>query len=86
MGFMTKLLKAIAFLPAIITGIEPLFGGGGGDQKKNAAVSLIGTIIGVSESIAAKDIMDENGFQEGLKKAIDGMVQMLNSSIWYKKK
>ncbi len=85
MGFLTKLLKAIAFLPAIITGIEPLFGGGGGDQKKNAAVSLIGTIIGVSESIAAKDIIDEAGFQDGLKQAIDGIVKMLNASIWHKK-
>jgi hypothetical protein len=84
MGFLSKLLKAIAFLPAIITGVEPLFGSGNGTQKKDAAVSLIGTIVGVSESIASKDIIDNGMFQEGLKQAIDGVVKMLNASIWYK--
>lgn len=85
MGFLTKLLKAIAFIPAIVTGVEPLFGSGNGQQKQSAAVSLVGVLIGAAEGIAAKDIADEGAFQEGLKKAIDGVVQMLNASVWHKK-
>lgn len=85
MVFLSKLLKAVAFLPSIITGIEPLFGSGSGDTKRSAAVGLVGSILGMAESISAKDIVDEKNFQEGLKEAIDGIVKMLNASVWAKR-
>jgi hypothetical protein len=38
MEFLSKLLQGIPFLPAIISGIEGLFGGRSGAQKKDAAI------------------------------------------------
>lgn len=85
MGFLGKLLKVVAFLPAFITGVEPIFGNGTGKVKQDSVVGLVGSILGLAESVAAKDIVDNDKFQEGLRKAIEGIVQMLNASIWAKK-
>jgi len=85
MGFLSKILKGFSFAMSIIIGIEPLFGAGSGDQKKNAALGLISTIMGVAEGIAGKDIVDEKGFNEGVSQMIDGAVKCLNASLWHKK-
>lgn len=84
MGFLGKLLKIITMLPSLIIGVESIFGSKSGKEKQNLIVSFVGSILGIAESIAAKDIVDEDAFQEGLKKAIDGVVQMLNASVWHK--
>jgi len=85
MAFLSKLLKVIAFLPALITGIEPIYGSGTGKIKQDSVIGLVMTILGSVEAISAKDIADNDKFQSGLKKAIDGVVEMLNASIWYKR-
>jgi hypothetical protein len=38
------------------------------------------------EAVAAKDIVDEDKFHDGLSKIIDGTVDCLNASLWAKKK
>jgi len=78
-NFLSKLLRGIAFVPAVVQGIEGLFGSRTGSEKKEAALSL-------TESIANRDIVDEGKFREGLGKIIDGTVQCLNSSAWAKSK
>jgi hypothetical protein len=83
--FLQKLLQVVAYLPALITGVEPLFGSGNGNQKKDAVLGLVGTLLNFAESISAKDIVDQDAFNDGLKKAIDGIVQVLNASVWAKK-
>jgi hypothetical protein len=40
----------------------------------------------MSEAVAAKDIVDEGKFRDGLTKVIDGTVDCLNASLWAKKK
>ncbi len=85
MAFLGTLLKVVGFLPSILVGIEGLFGSNTGSQKKETAISLIGTILGLTEGIANKDIVDQGGFIEGLKQAIDGVVKMLNCSVWAKR-
>lgn len=86
MGFVGILLKIVGYLPSIIVGIENLFGKGNGGQKQSAAVDLAGTALGLSNAIAAKDIVDPGMFQDGLKDTIAGVVKMLNASIWHKSK
>jgi hypothetical protein len=84
MNFLAKLLRGIAFVPAIVHGIEALFGSKSGNDKKEAALSFVGAALSVTEAIATKDIVDDAKFRDGLGKIIDGVVQCLNASAWAK--
>jgi hypothetical protein len=84
MNFLAKLLRGIAFIPAVVHGIEALFGSKSGGDKKEAALSFVGAALSLTEAITNKDILDENKFKEGLGKVIDGVVQCLNASAWAK--
>ena len=84
MGFLPKLLKAFAFIPAVVHGIEALFGSKSGSDKKQAALSFVASALSMTDAIANKDIVDAAKFQEGLGKIIDGVVECLNASTWAK--
>ena len=84
MNFLAKLLRGIAFVPAIVHGIEALFGGKSGTDKKQAALSFVGAALNLSEAVSNREIVDEGKFQEGLGKIIDGVVECLNASAWAK--
>ena len=86
MNFLSKLLQGIAFVPAIVTGVEGLFGHKSGADKKNTAMTLVQNTLAVTDAIAGKDIVDPGKFQDGLGKVIDGVVLCLNSSSWAKTK
>jgi hypothetical protein len=86
MNFFSKLLQGIAFVPAIVTGVEGLFGHKTGAAKKNTAMTLVQNTIAATDAVTGKDIVDPAKFQEGLGKVIDGVVQCLNSSAWSKTK
>jgi hypothetical protein len=86
MNFLAKLLRGIAFVPAVVHGIEALFGGKSGNEKKEAALSFVGAALNMSEAISNREIVDETKFQDGLGKIIDGVVQCLNASAWAKAK
>ncbi len=86
MNFLSKLLQGIAFVPAVVHGIEGLFGGRSGSDKKGAALSFIEAALSMSEAVTSKDIVDNDKFKEGLSKVIDGTVECLNASIWAKAK
>ena len=86
MNFLSKLLQGIAFVPAVVHGIEGLFGGRSGSDKKGAALSFIEAALSMSEAVSSKDIVDDDKFKEGLSKVIDGTVECLNASIWAKAK
>jgi hypothetical protein len=79
------LLKVLGYLPALLTGIEGLFGSKSGQQKQSSALALVSLMLGGIEGVTNKDIVDNDKFQEGLKKVIDGTVECLNASVWYKK-
>ncbi len=86
MNFLAKLLRGIAFIPAVVHGIEALFGGKSGTEKKEAALSFVGAALSMTEAISQRDIVDEARFRDGLGKIIDGVVQCLNASAWAKAK
>lgn len=84
MNFLSKLLSGIAFIPAIVQGIEALFGSKTGNNKKEAALSFVSAALSMTEAITQREIVDENKFRDGLSKIIDGTVQCLNASAWAK--
>ena len=86
MPFLTKLLQAIAFVPAIVNGIEGLFSNRPGSDKKQGAMSFLESALSMTEAIESRQITDEPKFKEGLAKVIDGTVECLNASIWAKGK
>jgi hypothetical protein len=84
MNFLAKLLRGIAFIPAIVQGIEALFGSKTGNDKKEAALSFVGAALSLTEAVSQREIIDEGKFRDGLSKVIDGTVQCLNASTWAK--
>jgi hypothetical protein len=84
MNFLAKLLRGVAFIPAIVHGIEALFGNKSGNDKKEAALSFVGAALSLTEAVVNKDIADEAKFRDGLGKIIDGVVACLNASAWAK--
>jgi hypothetical protein len=82
MNFLAKLLRGVAFIPAVVHGIEALFGGKTGSDKKEAAMSFIAAALSITEAVSNKDIVDDGKFKDGLSKVIDGVVQCLNASAW----
>jgi hypothetical protein len=84
MNFLAKLLRGIAFIPAVVTGIEGLFGSKSGSEKKESALSFVTAALSMTEAITNRDIIDADKFRDGLSKIIDGTVQCLNASTWAK--
>ena len=84
MNFLALLLKGIAFVPAVVHGIEALFGSKTGADKKAAAMSFISAALSMTDAVANKQIVDVNKFQSGLSQIIDGVVACLNASAWAK--
>ncbi len=82
MGFLSKLLQGISFVPAIVHGVEGLFGSKSGNDKKAAAISFVESAVGAADAISSKNIVDPNKFQDGLGKVVDGVVACLNASVW----
>jgi len=84
MNFLSKLLQGISFVPALVQGIEGLFGNRSGADKKDAALSFVGAALSLTDAVTSRQIVDEAKFKDGLGKIIDGTVQCLNSSSWAK--
>jgi hypothetical protein len=82
MDFLSKLLQGIAFVPAVVTGIEKIFSGRTGTDKRDAALSFVEAAISMADAVANRQIINENQFKEGLGKVIDGAVECLNASVW----
>lgn len=84
MDFLSKLLQGIAFVPAVVNGIESLVGGKSGFEKKDAAISFLQAALSVTDAVASRCIVDEIKFKDGINKIIDGTVECLNASAWAK--
>ena len=84
MDFLKLLFRGIALLPSLIQGVEALFGAQSGEQKKDAALTIVTSAINVTDAVAQKQIMNAPGFTSGLSMIVDGVVACLNASIWHK--
>lgn len=84
MNFLTQLLRGISFIPALVSGIEGMFGSKSGSEKKDAAMSFLESALATVDAVAAREIVDPEKFREGISRIIDGTVECLNASTWAK--
>lgn len=85
MDFLSQLLRGIAFVPALVTGIEGLFADKPGNEKKDAAMSFLESALSTVDAVAAREIIEPEKFRDGISKIIDGTIECLNASTWCKK-
>ena len=84
MDFMKVFLRGLGSLPTVLHGTEAIFGAGNGEQKRKAAVELVGAAINITDAVTNKHIADAERFTAGLSAIIDGVVECLNASVWAK--
>jgi len=84
MDFLSQLLRGISFVPALVSGIEGLFGDKPGTEKKDAAMSFLQNALSTIDAVATREIINPEQFKDGISKIIDGTVQCLNASTWCK--
>jgi len=84
MNFLNQLLRGIAFIPALVNGIESMFGSRTGPEKKDAAMSFLENAMATVDAVAAREIVDPEKFKNGVSMVVDGVVQCLNASAWAK--
>lgn len=84
MNFLNQLLRGIAFIPALVNGIEGLLIGKSGAEKKDAAMSFLENALATVDAVAQREIIDPEKFKDGVSKIIDGTVECLNASTWAK--
>jgi len=84
MDFLSQLLRGIAFVPALVNGIEGLFGNKPGSEKKDAAMSFLQNAIAMTDAVTSREIIEPDKFRDGISKIIDGTVECLNASTWCK--
>ena len=84
MNFLNQLLKGIGFIPPLVSAIETLFRGKSGAEKKDAAMMFLQNALATVDAVAAREIVNPEGFKEGISKIIDGTVECLNASTWAK--
>ena len=84
MDFLNQLLRGIAFVPALVSGIEGLFASKSGPEKKDAAMTFLESALTTVDAVASPEIVDPAKFKDGISKIIDGTVECLNASTWAK--
>ena len=82
MEFMKVFLRGITLLPGVIQGTEGLFGAQTGEQKKAAALEIVGAAIHIADAVSTRQIADAEKFTAGLSEIVDGVVACLNASVW----
>ncbi len=83
MEFLKIFLRGIALAPSVIQSVEALYGAKTGEQKREAAIAIVGSAIGVVDAANSKTIVDPAKFTAALGIIIDGVVACLNASIWH---
>lgn len=84
MDFLQQLLRGIAFVPALVNGIEGLFASKSGADKKDAAMQFLENALSMTDAIAAREIVNPEQFKDGISRIIDGVVECMNASAWTK--
>ena len=82
MEFLNIFLRGIALVPSVVQGVEALYGARTGEQKRQAAIDMVGAAINIVDAVGAKTIVDSAQFTAALGVIVDGVVACLNASVW----
>jgi hypothetical protein len=85
MNYTQLLATAFGLLPGFIQSVETIQGSGTGDQKRAAVLQMVTSTLTAIDATSSTDIVDPVAFNEGIGKAVDGLVEAFNASIWAKK-
>jgi hypothetical protein len=86
MNVLSMILSGVSLVPGVVQSVEGLFGSKSGADKKQAAITAVGSAINLTDAVSSKQVVNADQFQSGLGQVIDGIVACLNASIWAKKK
>ena len=84
MNFLNLLLRAIGFIPSLVTGIEGMCASKSGAEKKDAAMAFLQNALNMTDAIASREILQPEQFKNGISQIIDGVVMCMNASAWAK--
>ena len=84
MNFVNLLLRAIGFIPSLVTGIEGMCASKSGAEKKDAAMTFLQDAISMTDAVASREILQPEQFKNGISQIIDGVVMCMNASAWAK--
>ncbi len=79
-----SLASATTYYVSSGTGNDANSGNKPGAEKKDAAMSFLQNAIAMTDAVAAREIINPDGFKNGISKIIDGTVECLNASTWCK--
>lgn len=81
MGWVVAALKIFPLIIGAVQAVEKIAGSKKGKEKQDAAIEAIGAMINAIEIGVSKEIMNEQKFQELLRRLIDDYVAVQNF-IW----
>jgi hypothetical protein len=84
MNFVNIVLRAIGFIPSLVSGIEGMCASRSGAEKKDAAMMFLQNALAMSDAIASREIVQPEQFKNGISQIIDGVVLCMNASAWAK--
>ncbi len=84
MNFLNLLLRAIGFIPSLVTGIEGMCASKSGAEKKDAAMTFLENALSMTDAIASREIVQPEQFKNGISQIVDGVVMCMNASAWAK--
>jgi hypothetical protein len=86
MNFVNLLLRAIGFIPSLVSGIESMLKSKSGVEKKDAAMMFLENALSMTDAVASREIVEPEQFKNGISQIIDGVVMCMNASTWAKDK
>ena len=63
MNFLNQLLRGIAFIPSLVSGIESMFRSQSGAEKKDAAMNFLQNALSTVDAIANREIVNPEQFR-----------------------
>ena len=71
MDFVNQILRGIEFVPALVEGIEGLFGERPGQEKKDAAMTFLENALAMGDAVAAREIVNPEEFRDGISRIVE---------------
>lgn len=81
MQWLSFLIKSAPVIIAAVQAVEKIFSGlkGKSQDKEDAAVLIVRTVLGAAENILAKDLLNDEKVEQAMREAIRAFVAFENA-------